>query len=56
MPAALAAISSLRMARMARPYLERMNMNISTMQTIVTSSATQMYVTFAAVPKPRPVA
>ena len=54
MPAAEAAISSSRIARTARPYLERMNMNISATQMMTAASATHRYVTLAVVPKPRP--
>ena len=54
MPEAEAAISSSRMARMARPYLERINRNICVMHTMVTRMATHKKVTLALVPKPRP--
>ena len=54
MPEAEAAISSSRMARMQRPYLERMNMNIMVMQTMVVRIATHKNVTLLLEPKPRP--
>ena len=54
MPEAEAAISSSRMARMQRPYLERMNMNIMVMQTMVVRMATHKNVTLLLEPKPSP--
>ena len=54
MPDAEAAISSSRIARMARPYLERINMNISATLMMVTRMAAHRNSTLLLVPKPRP--
>ena len=45
-----------RMARMQRPYLERTNMNMQVMQTMMARAATHRYCIFSSLEKPRPVA
>ena len=56
MPEAAAAISLSRMARMARPYLDRTNMNITVMHRITTSAASHRYCIFWSLEKPSPLA